>query len=504
MFIIAIPFAFGFLHLLLFLFYPKAVENLYYSITVFILAGGMFVNSYPALKPLVPYFLIVMNLFLLRFVYALVYTRLPRWFFFFVAFGVGMGIWVLLDPQISSSFIFNVFSLVFILEIIRVVISSIKKRVPGMWIIGLGLLFASAEIFYEILRDVFHFPSLLGIRDTTAFAVLAILVSMSVYLSWRFARMNTALEKKKEELEILNRELEERVAQRTKELAEANKSLEEFSLNLSESRNEIQVAHIKLLKAHEELRQAQTQLVQSEKMASLGTLAAGIAHEINTPVGAVNSAADTTQRSVRKVIETIQDIQDLEELKKGDKIQKALGTLQENIDIVLLGSERITKIVRSLRNFARLDEAEFKEADIHEGLDSTLTLLDHQIRDRIKLEKFYGNIPQIHCNPGQINQVFMNILLNASQAIKDRGTIRIETSSNKHSVIIRISDDGEGIPEKDQRNIFDPGYTTKGVGVGTGLGLSISYNIIKSHKGDIKVRSEVGRGTEFVITLPIK
>ena len=167
-------------------------------------------------------------------------------------------------------------------------------------------------------------------------------------------------------------------------------------------------------------------------------------------------------------------------------------------------SERITKIVRVLKNFARLDEAEFQEADIHEGLDSTLTLLNHQIKDRVDVVKDYGDIGKIQCYPNRLNQVFMNVLNNASQAIQERGTISIKTSIEKGKVNIRIVDDGEGIKKENLEKIFDPGFTTRGVGVGTGLGLSISYNIIKDHHGEIKVKSDLGKGTEILIILPMK
>jgi signal transduction histidine kinase len=169
-----------------------------------------------------------------------------------------------------------------------------------------------------------------------------------------------------------------------------------------------------------------------------------------------------------------------------------------------MGSERIDRIIHSLRNFARLDEAEFQEADIHEGIESTLTLLHHKLKDRIRVVKQFGDIPKIQCYPNQLNQVFMNMLTNSYQAIEDGGTITIATSRRGSELVVSIADDGKGIRKEDLNRIFDPGFTTKGVGVGTGLGLSISYNIIKSHSGEIKVESEIGKGTVFTITLPIE
>ena len=167
------------------------------------------------------------------------------------------------------------------------------------------------------------------------------------------------------------------------------------------------------------------------------------------------------------------------------------------------GIERVENIIRKLRSFARLDEAELKEIDIHEGLEDTLTIIHHQIKHNIEVRKRYGSVPPITCYPGQLNQVFLNILVNAYQAIEGKGTITIETRQRNNNVEIAISDTGVGISKENLEKIFDPGFTTKGVGVGTGLGLPISYRIVQNHKGDIKVKSTEGVGTTFTILLPM-
>jgi len=166
--------------------------------------------------------------------------------------------------------------------------------------------------------------------------------------------------------------------------------------------------------------------------------------------------------------------------------------------------ERIVKIVRSLRNFARLDEAERKMADLHEGLESTLTLVHHETKNRIEVVRDFGDIPEIECFPDQLNQVFMNILVNAAHAIEGKGKITITTRSNAGSVILTFLDTGKGISPENLVKIFDPGFTTKGVGVGSGLGLAICYRIVKEHGGRIEVQSELGRGSTFTITLPVR
>ena len=235
-------------------------------------------------------------------------------------------------------------------------------------------------------------------------------------------------------------------------------------------------------------------------MVSLGNLVAGVAHEINNPIGAVNSMADTSSRIITK----IEDLVKTSDINENEQFRKALTTLKNNHEVTVTASSRITRIVKSLKNFARLDEMEFQKTDIHEGIESTLTLVYHELKNKVTVNKEYGDIPQIYCFPNELNQVFINLLLNASHSIKDKGTITIKTSTDGSQVFISIADTGIGIPQDNLKKIFDPGFTTKGVGVGTGLGLSISYNIIKKHKGEIKVSSEVGRGTEFTIILPVK
>ncbi len=235
----------------------------------------------------------------------------------------------------------------------------------------------------------------------------------------------------------------------------------------------------------EELQDTQLKLINSEKMASLGQLVAGVAHEINTPVASIKS----NNEIFAKLISRIKDGETVSLLKEINEIDK------EAID-------RINRLVVSLRKFVRLDEAELQEADINKEIDLTLDLIRHETKNRINIVKHYGKIPPVKCYPNMLNQVFMNILVNATQAIVSDGTITIDTDYKKDNLVVKIKDDGCGIKEPDK--IFFAGYTTKGVGVGTGLGLAISQKIIEKHKGRIEVNSKVGSGSEFVITIPGK
>jgi two-component system NtrC family sensor kinase len=289
-----------------------------------------------------------------------------------------------------------------------------------------------------------------------------------------------------------------------------------------------------------ELQRTQAKLIQSEKMSSLGQMVAGVAHEINNPVGFVHGNLIHIQEYVR-------DLQQLVELYRQHyphppaEIEKQIdaidldfliGDLHKVLKSMRVGTERIRNIVLSLRNFSRLDEAEFKTVNLHEGIDNTLMLLQNRLkaklnRPEIEVVKNYGNIPLIECYPGQINQVFMNLLSNAIDALESVNHSPLEFNSNKIEtlkidnqnsckicietevyhrkwVVIRISDNGSGIPNDIKEKLFDPFFTTKPVGKGTGLGLSISYQIVvERHRGNLKCHSTLGQGTEFVIEIPI-
>lgn len=259
-----------------------------------------------------------------------------------------------------------------------------------------------------------------------------------------------------------------------------------------------------LERTNAELRDTQAQLVQSEKMASLGNLVAGVAHEINTPIGSIHANADVARRALEIVRTATREGTFSISPEMEEKFERAVRILIEANAITRTATDRIVGIVRSLRNFARLDEAELKEVDLHEGIESTLTLVHHEYKDRIEIKRAYGELPLVRCYPNQINQVFMNILVNAIHAIAETGTITITTRAAGDGVTVSFADTGRGIDREDLARIFDPGFTTKGVGVGTGLGLSIVYRIVQRHHGDIKVESTPGAGTTFTLSLPVR
>jgi signal transduction histidine kinase/CheY-like chemotaxis protein len=271
----------------------------------------------------------------------------------------------------------------------------------------------------------------------------------------------------------------------------------------------------KMTAAFEQLKSAQSKLVESEKMASLGILTAGVAHEINNPVNFISGgiqSLDDNFKDLKGFIKMVLDyIKHPDEklqkviLKKEKDLQinQLMPEMEELIESVKHGAIRASDIVKGLRNFSRLDEDDKKRANLEEGIDSTLIILNSQLKDRISIVKDYAGLPLLMCFPGQLNQVFMNILYNAADAIQGTGEINIKTSQVGNNLVLRFKDNGSGMPEEIRSHIFEPFFTTKPVGKGTGLGLSISYGIIEKHKGTIEVTSEVGKGTEFIITLPL-
>lgn len=279
-------------------------------------------------------------------------------------------------------------------------------------------------------------------------------------------------------------------------------SLRKARAKTEEQEAELRRQNAELEDALKQLKEAQQQLIMKEKMASLGNLVAGVAHEINNPVGAVSSSSDNSRRAIEKLIRLL-EASDFNLQGENQDVARILELLKESTDVTSMAGRRISQIVKSLKNFARLDEAEYQKVDVHQGIDTTLTLLHHELKNRIEVVKEYGDLPLVNCYPNQLNQVFMNLLINAAQAIPGEGQITIKTRAAGEFVEIAISDNGRGISETNLERIFDPGFTTKGVGVGTGLGLSISYNIVKKHDGDILVSSKVGGGSTFTIRLPV-
>lgn len=250
-----------------------------------------------------------------------------------------------------------------------------------------------------------------------------------------------------------------------------------------------------------QLKKSQSQLIQAEKMASLGQLTAGVAHEINNPINFVSANVNPLKRNFDELVQV------LKERRPGDETGDLDYLINESIQLlsgIEEGSRRTAEIVKGLRTFSRADEGDLKSVDVHEGIESSLLILNNKLRhQQIAVEKNFAPLPPVLCYPGQLNQVWMNLLSNAIDAIGENGTITITSSQENGKACISIRDTGKGISDDIIKKIFDPFFTTKEVGQGTGLGLSISYGIIKKHHGEIHVTSKKGEGAEFIVTLPL-
>jgi len=278
-----------------------------------------------------------------------------------------------------------------------------------------------------------------------------------------------------------------------------------------------------LNKTLEDLKQTQTQLVESEKMASLGQLTAGIAHEINNPINFVTSNINPLKRDIDIMFSAINEIENvsMSDSSIADK-KKQIKEYKEEVDFDYLtleidhlikgiseGAKRTAEIVKGLKVFSRLDEDDLKKTNINEGLESTMVIANNLLGNKIKVIKEYGNLPLAECYAGKLNQVFLNLISNAVYAVKKRfeensgGEITIKTAYDNENILIKIKDNGIGMDADTQKKIFEPFFTTKDVGEGTGLGMSIAYNTIKKHNGQITVSSTHGEGSEFFLKIPI-
>jgi signal transduction histidine kinase len=281
---------------------------------------------------------------------------------------------------------------------------------------------------------------------------------------------------------------------------------------------ELQQRHAELRQAYLRLNGAQEKLLQSEKMASIGQLAAGVAHEINNPIGYVHSNLGSLQEYLRSLFTLIEAYERALRAPDPKALIPEIDDIRNRFDIDFIsrdlpqlmaesreGIERVTRIVRDLKDFSYSGREEsWKLVDLHSGLESTINIIWNELKYKVTLDRHYGNLPLVECLPSELNQVYMNLLLNAGQAIGERGTIVVSTGQDGEEVWIEFKDSGAGIPADLLQRIFDPFFTTKPVGSGTGLGLSISYGIINKHHGRIDVTSTVGEGSSFRIVIPVR
>ncbi|MFH0725825.1 MAG: ATP-binding protein [Pseudomonadota bacterium] len=329
-----------------------------------------------------------------------------------------------------------------------------------------------------------------------------------------FNAMLDALSERDAALRKAHDQLEQRVMERTAQLVDSNRHLEEEIKERKMAENALKIAYT-------DLKSMQEHLLQSEKMATVGQLAAGVAHEINNPAGFVMSNLEMLRwyaDDLKKMLEKYGDMEaylkdagdaqprrlfgEIEQLRRERDIDTLLADLPDLIGESLEGMQRIKRIVMDLRSFAHFDEGVWEEADIHEIIQSALNIACNEITNKADVIKAYADVPRIRCYPQQLSRLFLNLFINAVQAISERGTITIRTFVSGETVVVEVVDTGCGLEESVRKRVFEPFFTTKPVGKGTGLGLSLAYNIVRKHHGEISVTSRPGEGSVFTIRLP--
>ena len=505
---IAIPLTFAMLHLLLFLFYRRDRANFYFALFTAMIAAWGVLDNQPFLatnaelalffkRMQLPYAMLL-PLAGLCCLYAFFYNKLPRQFFPIAVAGIGVAVW---NWFASAPMMTALMFVLPLLEMLRVVITVIRGKAPGAWIIGVGFAAFSLSLLAFLLLvgvfDIFSLALFYGL--IYGGGVSSLLLSMSIYLSHNVARTSRSLEaemKKSLQLKVDN-------ARKEVELQKAA---------------ELKAAYQELDAAHTNLKATQQQLVTQEKLASLGQLTAGIAHEIKNPLNFVNNFAALSVDLMKELNETLTKQKDKLGEEVVAEIEDLLTTLEQNAEKINHHGQRADNIVKSMMQHARGSSGQRELADINHLLDEAVNLTYHGLRANdaafnITIEKEYdATIGKLEVVPQDLSRVFLNIINNACYAAfqkkKDtRGdfspTLSVSTKNVNGHIEIRIRDNGNGIPKDIREKIFNPFFTTKPTGQGTGLGLSISYDIIvQQHRGEIRVETEEGKFSEFVVLLP--
>ena len=445
--------------------------------------------------------------FAISFLHTKLYTpKLNFWLFLLIVFYAGAIVLTLFNVNSISYTILNSISLIggmFLLSASGYI--AIKKKYKPAYFYFVAWIAFLGGIIIFVLRNF----NVLPYNNFTTYILYVGSAIEGILLSIALA----------DKINLLRREKEKSQAEVLQLVRDQNVTLEK---KVTERTEELQSSNTNLSSALQDLKDTQIQLVEAEKMASLGQLTAGIAHEINNPINFVKSNIKPLQLDINDLIEIIDEydklhttdnadipakLMNIEKLKKQIDIDYVKTEIDSLVKGIQDGAERTAEIVLGLRNFSRLDESEIKTVNIHEGIDSTLILLKNMLPDNVKIEKDFQANGNIECLPGKLNQVFMNILSNGIQAIKEKKhkneaeLITIRTKDIGDQIEIHIKDTGVGMSDEVRQKIFDPFFTTKDVGEGTGLGLSIVFKIIQRHEGKIDVLSSKGNGAEFIITL---
>jgi signal transduction histidine kinase len=501
-----LPLGFAVLHFLAFVFYRRLRGNLYYALFAVSVAGLIYAPFHgiaggePALHLYHSYLfklsMVTTVIFGLRFLYGELLGSTPR--FFRLHAGVG-GVMLLLIPFVDQRFYYYYFLVAFLPQVMRILYTGFRQQAQGCRIVGLGWLIFAAGCVLQTLIDLGHvelefvwFPYILGI--------LALLVCMSAHLGRAMARTNRDLETQLAQVQQLSEEalVQERRAREEaveREHLEAENALKTAQLQAARERQKVLD---QLEETNVELRHTQAQLVQSAKMAALGKLVAGITHEINTPVGAIGSTADTLRRATARLKEVVGAASSAATPGAG----RSLDVIEQSGRVIAEAAQRITGIVGNLRKFARLDEAELQVANLEDGLESALAVMGSQVGEEVSVVREYSGIDPVYCDPAQLNNVFMHLITNATQAMRGAGTITLTTLQDDGRVHVRISDTGPGMEPEQLERIFEFDFRATESTMRMGLGLAADYSIVQTHHGELSIESQPGAGTQVTVSLP--
>ncbi len=491
----------AFIHLMLFLFHRSDREHLHYAMMTssagaIAISNSVFGNSQSAWVSMLAQqgfkvAVVFASMASLRMSYQLFANKAPGMLYrAYVVFGSVLVVtsWAL---PVTTIYVYAMFGLT---ALLLKSFMALFKGVPGAWLLALGGLAAGLASALQML------PIFFGKEPRSSVYLHGFMIyfaTISIYLARTFARTHRQLaEQLTKALEQERRANDEQLARQSLEAENQRKAL------LLEEAQKREAVLEELEAVNKYLRDTQAQLVHQGKMASLGNLVAGVAHEINTPIGAIYSVHQSLRVALDRVHSILQ-AESPELIENNRKLKKSLAVLEDAAQVINSGSTRVKEIVKRLRTFARLDEAELARVDLHEGLEDTLQLVRHELKKGIQVERNFGELPNVTCYPSQLNQVHLNLIVNAIHAMDAGGKLTISTSLEDDRAVIEYADTGHGISKENLERIFDPGFTTKGVKVGTGLGLSISSRIVQDHRGTLKVSSEPEKGTTFTLSIPL-
>lgn len=506
---------FSFLHLVLYLFNRDARANLYFfgfALSVICLIIISYVSSLPVNMRHSRLLMFILALVItwfsisgVRFIYEIFYKKIRSYFKYMVLTGIVL---LVLSDRIDYRLTL-IWAVIMMLDMARLIILATIQKKELAWLFSICFLSFLGMVLYEMIGSLRILPVVIPFRSMFLAGVDNMMLVMSIYLARDMGKNNRRLKQQLVEIEELSQEnlkREREAALHQMEnvrLEEENKrkAIElEKAIRIKKANEALEEANEELKRINSELKNTQVQLVRSEKLASLGKLAAGLAHEMNNPMGALMSMQQTLMKAVQRLEHALSE--SMSDFPVPERINKTLSIMLQSNDVIGTATKRVNDIVQKLKTFAHLDEAELQLSCINAEIEDTLAMMQHEFTPEVNVCKEYCELPRIKCYPAKLNQLFFQIFSNALSAIDSDGQISIKTMEEDESIRIEISDNGIGILEEDLEKVFDPGFSRWNMDVGVGLGLPISYQIVKEHNGELEIQSANGEETKVTIILP--